>query len=91
AVPVLKALLEMPGMPGMRNWAIVKRTQLYERVIHDIIDTDERNHMLKEFYIAMALFKCAPENLAARQVLMEYASGMHGLFACYASMVLSCR
>lgn len=85
AVPVLEALLEMPGM---RNWALVRRTQLYERVIHDIIDTDERNHMLKEFYMAMALFKCAPENPTANQILTEYASGMHGLFARYAAVLL---
>lgn len=52
------------------------------------IDTTERNHELKEIYIARALLACGDYNSNAQEVLTNYVSDLHGHYVKHAMALL---
>lgn len=83
AVPVLKALLSIPGMSGhaIRTYSDAIASNREERN-----DTSVRNSQLKELYLAKALHFCDPADALGTDLLTAYRDSMQGYYASFAKL-----
>lgn len=86
AVPMLAKMLTIPGM---RYHSISSFQDARKSVVPDPDDVSTRNKALKELHIARALYLCGDENSLGRSVLKQYAEGLQGHYARYASELLA--
>jgi hypothetical protein len=87
----LSALLHKDGMTG---YHIADQLEAVDKLTLNIVDRvyiledSLRNSALKELYIAKALYLCGDKDGAGREILENYASGLEGHYARFASEVL---
>ena len=87
----LSALLQKDGMTG---YHIADQLEAVDKLTLNIVDKvyiledSLRNSALKELYIAKALYLCGDKDGAGREILENYASGLEGHYARFASEVL---
>jgi flavin-dependent dehydrogenase len=86
AVPVLAAMLRAPGM---QCHAIRSYGEARSRVVPDMNDVSTRNIALKELHLAGALYLCGDIDGLAESILRQYADGLQGHYARYASEILN--
>jgi hypothetical protein len=86
AVPVLAALLQAPGI---RFHAIRSYEEARNSAVPDMNDVSTRNIALKELHLAGALYLCGDVDGLAESILRQYADGLQGHYARYASEILN--
>lgn len=82
AAPVLRQVLERPGMSGHALTAL--------EPLHDAErDLRRRTGPLREIVLARALYRCGDSDDVGKRILTSYLSDLRGLFARHAAAVLS--
>ncbi len=88
AIPVLAGMLTAPGV---RFHAIDSYAAARNRTVPDMNDVSTRNYALKELHIARALYLCGDQDRLGETVLRQYANGLQGHYARYASEILNLK
>ena len=85
AAPLLRALLEKPGMTGH---SVTTLDEARVRYYSSSTETASRNNSLKELVLARALYQCGDDNGVGRDILQRYSRDLRGIFARHALAVL---
>jgi hypothetical protein len=86
AVPVL---YDMLVAPAMRYYHIKSYRDARGKTVPDTGDTSVRNAALKEIHLARALYACGDRDRLGETILENYAQGLHGHYARYATAALN--
>ncbi|KAA6328870.1 putative thiazole biosynthetic enzyme [termite gut metagenome] len=86
AAPVLAELLRASGM---RHHAIRSYAEVRSSVVPGMEDVSTRNIALKELHLAGALYLCGDADRLGETILRQYADGLQGHYARYASELLN--
>jgi len=86
AAPVLSRLLDMEGVAG-HHVPDLKRAR--DGVVRDTVDVSVRNKVLREIYLARALYRCGDDDGKAARILKNYSNDLHGHYFRHAAGVLA--
>ena len=85
AVPVLSELLDGKGVAGH---SVTNLKQAREEAVPNSVDVTLRNNVLREIYLARALYRCGDDKQKGVRILKDYSHDLHGHYFRHASGVL---
>jgi flavin-dependent dehydrogenase len=86
AVQVLSELLDMEGVTGHH---VTDLKHARDGAVPSTVDVSIRNKVLREIYIARALYRCGDDKQKGAQILKNYRNDLHGHYFRHASGILS--
>ncbi len=85
ATQVLSELLDMEGVAGHH---VTSLSQARSAVVHDRVDVNLRNNVLRELHLARALYRCGDDKGKGAQILQNYSHHLHGHYFRHAAGIL---
>ena len=86
AVRVLSKLLDMEGVTGHH---VTDLKHARNGVVPSSVDVTIRNKVLREIFLARALYHCGDDRQKGAQILKNYSNDLHGHYFRHASSILS--